>query len=330
MVVLSGSSRLVFLLLALLVALASAFVPRQPSKGVSLVSRQVAGTKIPHDIRIVFDDEDEEDNDTEEEEDSGDARKRRRARWEQLDPKYRQYLMEKGQQRAIANKKKREPVMDKKRKLMMFVKEQQRNKKKAARITRPVQPQDRRPLADIPIGSEQTGVVISLTNFGAYVDIGTDCDGLLHVSQLSTDVFVEHPRQILTPGQEITVRVRSTSPERKKMHLTMLPEEVLEQEKRDNPQDRIPLTEIQLDDELWGELKRVTDFGAYVEVGAVVDGWCHFMDHPSWDGTAHPSQFMKRGDRVRVWVADVDRTQKRLKLTANRPKHLPGPKRELY
>jgi ribosomal protein S1 len=194
---------------------------------------------------------------------------------------------------------------------------------------------------------------------------------LLHISQISRDFFVEHPRQVLTPGDEITVQVRSVNASRNKLHLTMLPRDVWiaekeqqqhlrsssssatnngsDSEKNDNDSpssDRIPLGEIQVDDELWGELRRVTDYGAYVEVGAVVDGWLHFMDHPEAachvggggglglqqqqqsKQQQHPSDFMKVGDRVRVWVADVNHEQQRIKLTAVRPSHLPGPRRE--
>jgi small subunit ribosomal protein S1 len=211
----------------------------------------------------------------------------------------------------------------------MFLKQKQQDKKKASRVRRPLSFKDRTPLSALIPGMETTGVVISLTRYGAYVDVGTECDGLLHISQISNTRFVEHPRQALTPGDEITVRIRTTSPELKKLHLTMLPKEVLDAEAEDNKEDRIPLDDIQVDDELWGELKRVTDYGAYVEVGAQVDGWLHFMDHPAfgWSNGRHPSEFMSPGDRVRVWVADIDKEQKRVKLTANRPAHLPGPKR---
>jgi small subunit ribosomal protein S1 len=214
---------------------------------------------------------------------------------------------------------------------MMYMKTKQQEKKKASRVRRPVTFDNRTPLATLIPGMELTGVCISLTQFGAYVDVGSECDGLLHVSQLSDTKFVEHPRQVLSPGDEITVRVRSTNPALKKLHLTMLPLEVLEAERRDreDEEERILLEDIQVDDELWGELKRITDYGAYVEVGAVVDGFLHYMDHPSWSAGATPKEFMTTGDRVRVWVADVDGTQRRIKLTANRPKFLPGPRREL-
>jgi small subunit ribosomal protein S1 len=205
----------------------------------------------------------------------------------------------------------------------MHFKKLQQEKKVASRVQRPLGFDERAPLSAFIPGMEVTGVVISLTNYGAFVDVGTECDGLLHISQITRDFFVEHPRQVLTPGDEVTVKVRSASPELKKMHLTMLD---LEDEDEDDGEERIPLSEVEPDDELWGQLKRVTDFGAYVEVGAEVDGFLHFMDHPSWEDGSQPSAFMERGQRVRVWVSDLDTEQRRIKLTANRPSHLPGPR----
>lgn len=212
---------------------------------------------------------------------------------------------------------------------MMFMKKAQRDKKFAARVTRPLGFDERTPLSDITPGTQMNGTVISLTPYGAYVDVGTECDGLLHISQLSTGTFIEHPRQVLSPGDEIDVTVRSRSPEKKKLHLTMLPKDVLDSEQEDDSEERLPLEDLQIDDELWGQLKRVTAYGAYVEVGAVVDGWLHFMDHPEWVAGQVPGEFMTPGDRVRIWVSDLDLQQRRLKLTANRPTHLAGPRREL-
>lgn len=212
----------------------------------------------------------------------------------------------------------------------MEFKKLQQAKKRDSKVERPLGFDERAPLTAFFPGMEATGVVISLTNFGAYVDIGTECDGLLHVSQITRDFFVEHPRQVLTPGDEVTVKIRSLSPELKKMHLTMLkPEDEQLVEDDGNNEDRIPLSEIAADDELWGVLKRVTDFGAYVEVGAEVDGFLHFMDHPLWGDGSHPSEFMEAGQRVRVWVSDLDTQKRRIKLTGNRPTHLPGPRFEL-
>lgn len=274
------------------------------------------------DVKITFMSEEEYEQEDEQEDikPSGEGRKR----WENLNPKIKQRLMEKGEAKAVANKKKREPSQDKKRRMLMHFKKLQQEKKLASKIERPLGFDERAPLSAFVPGMECTGVVISLTNYGAYVDVGTECDGLLHISQITREFFVEHPRQVLTAGDEVTVKVRSASPELKKMHLTMLELEVEE-----DREERIPLSEVEPDDELWGELKRVTDFGAYVEVGAEVDGFLHFMDHPLWEDGSQPSEFMQIGERVRVWVSDLDTEQRRIKLTANRPSHLPGPRREL-
>jgi len=274
-------------------------------------------------VTVRFLDEDDDD-----EEDEDDKPSQGRQRWENLNPKIKQRLVERGQARAIANKNKREPRDDKKRRMMMYFKEKQREKKIAARVERPLGFDERVPLTAFFPGMEVTGVVISLTNFGAYVDVGSECDGLLHISQLTREFFVEHPRQVLSPGDEVTVKVRLVDPELKKMQLTMLEGQTIVDAEKD-AEDRIPLSEIEVDDELWGELKRVTDFGAYIEVGAEVDGFLHYMDHPLWADGMHPSEFMSVGERVRVWVADVDNTQRRVRLTASRPQHLPGPRREL-
>lgn len=221
----------------------------------------------------------------------------------------------------------------------MRYKDMQREEKQARYVQRktPLNDPKRVHLRDLNPNETYTGQVISMNNFGAYVDIGTEVDGLLHVSQISREMFVRHPRELLRLGELIEVRVVRASPDMKKLQVSMLPESVLEEEAvrknfEDNEEDeRIQLDEVFRDDELWGEIRRVTDYGAYVEVGAVVRGFLHFMDHPMWEdhkGSA-PREFMKIGDRVRVWVLGVDTTKRRIQVTANRPEGLPGPRREI-
>jgi len=285
-------------------------------------------------INVVFIDEDD-DMDDEDDEDAEPVKGKGRQRWENLNPSVKKRLIEKGQAKAIANKKKREPAAEKKRRMMMKFKELQRQKKRDSRVKRPLGFDERAPLTAFFPGMEVTGTVISLTNYGAYVDVGTECDGLLHISQMTRKFFVEHPRQVVSPGDEVVVKIRSTSPELKKLQLTMLDaSEVMEDNSMGNLNDsedneeRTSLDEFELDDELWGELKRVTDFGAYVEVGAEVDAFLHFMDHPLWEDGKIPAEFMNRGERVRVWVADLDMDKRRIRVTACRPQDLPGPRTE--
>mmetsp|Transcript_3564 Transcript_3564/g.4712 ORF Transcript_3564/g.4712 Transcript_3564/m.4712 type:complete len:324 (+) Transcript_3564:438-1409(+) len=257
------------------------------------------------------------------------------SRWSSLSPSVKKRIIDEAQGRAIRNKKKNEPAAEKKRRMMMHYKKAQSKAKRDSRVTRPLalNSPDRVELSELVPNEIYNGTVISFTSFGAYVDIGSKCDGLLHVSQITRERFVEHPKQVLSPGMEIDVKLVRVSPELNKMQLTMLPMDVLSQEMEDEDEikSRIPLTDIDVDDELWGEIKRVTAFGAYVELGTAVQGWLHFMDHPSFGNVpgAEPSEFMKIGDRIRCWVSNVDMDLERLKLTSNRPEHLPGPRREI-
>ena len=223
--------------------------------------------------------------------------------------------------------------------MFMRYKDMLKNEKQERYVVRktPFNDPARVPLSSLNPNDTFTGQVISLNKFGAYVDIGSEVDGLLHVSQLSREQFVRHPKEVLSLGEEVEVRVVRANADMKKLQLTMLPESVLEEEElRRNfedseDDDRIQLDEVFVDDELWGEIRRVTDYGAYIELGAVVRGFLHFMDHPMWEDHRGepPSEFMKVGDRVRVWVSGVDTTHRRIKLTALRPEGLPGPRREI-
>jgi ribosomal protein S1 len=240
--------------------------------------------------------------------------------------------------------------------LLMYVKEKQRLKKRSSYVKRPIPLRQRTILlSDLQPGKIMNGTVISMTSFGAYIDIGTQVDGLLHISQLSHTDFIEHPKQLLSIGQNINVTIRSYSMEKKKLHLTLLPFDLVQDDIRYNDENcnekndsqdehgvlpyeisspyevkgtsKIPLYDIQIDDELWGIIKRVTNYGAYVDVGATVLGFLHFMDHPLFDYGQQPKDFMYVNDRIRCWVMKNDYELNRIQLTCIRPNHLPGPKR---
>jgi len=287
-------------------------------------TRSVAHTRLFADqdgVTVLYSDDDQENI------------LKKNKKWNSLSPAVKERIIKEGQQRAIQNKKKREPAADKKRRMMMYYKKAAAETKRQSRIERPLplNSKERIALKDLILGEVYNGTVISLTKFGAYVDIGSECDGLLHVSQITRDKFVEHPKQMLTPGDRIDVTLLRANPDLRKMQLSMLPQEILEEEtmNEDDVDERIPLEDLATNDELWGEIKRVTSFGSYVEVGAVVQGWLHFMDHPEFEYGKVPSDFMKVRDRIRCWVSNTDEDNQRLKLTAIRPTDLPGPRREI-
>eukprot|EP00594_Rhizosolenia_setigera_P013005 CAMPEP_0178954998 /NCGR_PEP_ID=MMETSP0789-20121207/9343_1 /TAXON_ID=3005 /ORGANISM="Rhizosolenia setigera, Strain CCMP 1694" /LENGTH=285 /DNA_ID=CAMNT_0020636545 /DNA_START=402 /DNA_END=1259 /DNA_ORIENTATION=- len=281
------------------------------------------------------------------------------ARWHSLNPKVKERIIKEQQAKAIANKKKREPKADKQRRMMMYYKKAQGKKKLSNKTARPlsIRDENRISLSSLQDSSSSSttyqGTVISLTDFGAYIDIGTECDGLLHISQITREEFISHPKQVFSPGDVIDgLKIYRVAPELKKLQLTLLDSEKGEEEnggdddedelalmglnndsseERVDP-DRIPLEDIQIDDELWGEIKRVTNFGSYIEVGCEVYGFLHFMDHPFFGlvKEQHPSEYMRVGDRVRVWVSNLDFDKKRVQLTAMRPKTLPILRRERF
>lgn len=238
-------------------------------------------------------------------------------------------------ERAIANKKKREPSSEKKLRLMKLFKDAERRDKLDSIVRRPksVWDKSRVPLSELKAGSVVNGTVISLTNYGIYVDVGTECDGLLHISQLSDSKFIEHPRQLFSAGEELNVTIYRVSPELKKLQLSMLSNEKMQDQqlKRMNHDDAISLDDLAVDEELWGEITRVTDYGAFVELGAPVQGFLHFMDHPEFPyrkEEIHPNELMHVGQRVRLWVSRLDREKNRIQLTGSRPKSLPLLKRD--
>lgn len=234
--------------------------------------------------------------------------------------------------RSSRNKKK-EPTSVKKRRMLRFFKDAQRRKKMESKVNRRYSlwdKENRTSLSSLHAGMELEGKVISLTSFGAYVDVNTECDGLLHISQMSVDEFIEDPKQLLQPGNDVNVTVYRVSSELKKLQLSMSPTRVYEKE-CDDLSNLIELESLRVDDEIWGEIVRVTDYGAYVEFGGTVQGFLHFMDNPAFsyrEGEVHPSELMTVGQRVRVWVLRLDFELNRVQLTAFRPKSLFVLKRE--
>ena len=262
--------------------------------------------------------------------------------WDKMHPLARLKLIEKRQQRAIANKKKNESSKDKKRKLMMTYKSLQvrkeRDRRAENRVERPIPlyemsedgdvkakklSSQRVQMSDLEVGQERQGTVISLQKFGVYVDVASTRDALLHISDMVSEGFIEHPRQKFSPGDDVTVYVKYTDPENNRLAVSMIP--IPEKEEDEDDEDLIQLDEVDVDDELWGVVKKVTDYGAYIDLGAVVEGFLHFMDHPDFgiNKGAHPSEYLKTGQRIRVWVNDVNDDMKRIKLTGNRPTSLP-------
>ncbi|WP_125703293.1 30S ribosomal protein S1 [Lacticaseibacillus daqingensis] len=158
--------------------------------------------------------------------------------------------------------------------------------------------------AKIQPGDVVDGKVARLTNFGAFVDLG-GVDGLVHVSEIAFD-HVDKPSDVLKVGQDVKVKVLAVDPERDRISLSIkatLPQ----------PWDNID-TEAPAGAVLTGTVRRLTSFGAFVEVLPGVEGLVH-ISQISHEHIATPNDVLKEGQSVDVKVLSVDPDQHRLALS---------------
>ncbi|MFC6181946.1 30S ribosomal protein S1 [Lactiplantibacillus daowaiensis] len=159
-------------------------------------------------------------------------------------------------------------------------------------------------LQTLQAGEVVSGKVARLTNFGAFVDLG-GIDGLVHVSEISYD-RVEKPADVLKVGQEVKVKILSVDADRERVSLSIkatLPEPW------DGIEEKAPQGAV-----LDGKVKRLTSFGAFVEVFPGVEGLVH-ISQISHQHIATPNDVLKVGQEIKVKVLDVRPDEKRLALS---------------
>lgn len=128
-------------------------------------------------------------------------------------------------------------------------------------------------LENLLIGQWSDGVVVRLVDHGAWIDIGSQINGFLHVKDLK-DGFVRHPTDELSPGQLVKVCVKFLDANAKVLGLSCLgTTKAIEGARRE-------LDSLAADEQVWGEVTKVTRFGAFVDFGAQTDGFLHVSDYP--------------------------------------------------
>lgn len=146
--------------------------------------------------------------------------------------------------------------------------------------------------------------VSRLTNFGAFIDLG-GVDGLVHISQISYQ-HVDKPSDVLKVGQEVKVKVLDLDPERGRISLSI---------KATQPGPwEYAAQRISAGDEVDGVVKRLTDFGAFVEVLPAVEGLLH-VSQISWERVNNPADVLQVGQQLHLKVLNIDPEQKRLGLS---------------
>jgi small subunit ribosomal protein S1 len=161
-------------------------------------------------------------------------------------------------------------------------------------------------LAKIQPGVDLEGKVTRVVDFGAFVDIG-GIEGMVHVSEIS-HARINHPSEVLKTGESVRVRVIKIEPDksgRKKIALSMKALEPDAWEKG---------IECREGDILRGKISRLTDFGAFVEIGQGLEGLVH-VSEISYERVTHPKKILNEGDIVDVLVLKVDQEKRRLSLS---------------
>ncbi|WP_455709269.1 30S ribosomal protein S1 [Loigolactobacillus backii] len=159
-------------------------------------------------------------------------------------------------------------------------------------------------LATIKAGDTVEGTVARLTNFGAFVDLG-GIDGLVHVSEISYE-RVAKPSDVLKVGQQLKVKVLAVDPEKNRISLSL---KALLPEPWDGIEDKAPAGTV-----LEGTVKRLTTFGAFVEVFPGVEGLVH-ISQISHEHIATPNEVLSEGETIKVKVLEVKPEAHRLALS---------------
>jgi small subunit ribosomal protein S1 len=158
-----------------------------------------------------------------------------------------------------------------------------------------------------PVGSRVKGKVISLTDYGAFVELVEGIEGLVHVSEMSWTRRVRHPSKIVAIGDEIEAVVLDLDKENKRISLGM-------KQAEPNPWDRIE-EKYPVGCKVRGRVRNLTNFGAFVELEEGIDGLIHISDMSWTRRINHPSEVLKKGEEVEAMVMEIDPQNERLSLS---------------
>lgn len=157
-----------------------------------------------------------------------------------------------------------------------------------------------------PVGTRVEGKVVSLTDYGAFIELEEGIEGLIHVSEMSWTRKVRHPSKILNVGEIVEAMVLDIKPEGRRISLGMKqvmpnPWEVIS--------EKYPVGTI-----IEGKIKNITDFGLFIGIDDDIDGLVHISDISWTKRIKHPSEVYKKGDTVQAVVLDIDKNNERFSL----------------
>jgi small subunit ribosomal protein S1 len=157
-----------------------------------------------------------------------------------------------------------------------------------------------------PVSTTISGRVVSLTDYGAFIELEKGIEGLIHISEMSWSQHIKHPGQLLNVGQEVEAVVLSIEADAKKISLGL---KQLEPDPWEQIEERYPVGSVHK-----GIVRNLTQFGAFVELEEGIDGLVHISDLSWTKKVRHPSEIVKKSDEIDVVVLGINRDERRIAL----------------
>ncbi len=157
-----------------------------------------------------------------------------------------------------------------------------------------------------PLNSKVTGKVVSITKYGAFVELEEGIEGLIHISEMSWTQHIKHPAQLLNIGQEVEVVVLNIDAENRKISLGL-------KQTEEDPWEKLE-EKYAVGTKHTGVVRDLVPFGAFVELEEGIEGLVHISDLSWTKKIKHPGEVVKKGDPIEVVILSFDRNERRIAL----------------
>ena len=157
-----------------------------------------------------------------------------------------------------------------------------------------------------PIGSKIKGQVVNIMSYGAFVKLETGIEGLVHISEMSWTRRINHPSEVVAIGDSVEAIVLNINKEKEEISLSI-------KQVEQNPWTNIE-EKYQPGHKIKGRVRNLTNYGAFIEIDEGIDGLLHISDMSWSKKVTHPSEIIKKGDKIEVEILSVDKEKKRVSL----------------
>jgi small subunit ribosomal protein S1 len=171
-----------------------------------------------------------------------------------------------------------------------------------------------------PVNEKTVGKVVSITDYGVFVELEEGVEGLIHVSEMTWSKKPRHPSKMVSVGDELEVMVLNIEPETKRISLGM---KQLQQNPWDLVTENYPVGSI-----IEGKIKNITDFGVFIGIEEGIDGLIHVSDLSWTERIKHPSEKYAKGETIQAVVLKIDKENERFSLGVKQL--VPDPWQEAY